>query len=141
MSKYICFEQRQLARYSQGGYGPLKSVLADYLRASRMMSCSPRQIVIVNGSHQAIDLCARMLCDEKDRVWMEDPGYWGASNVLRANGLQIEPIAVDEQGISLPAGPGFAAAPDLRLALEPVPDRRGDVAEPAHQAAGTGRGA
>ena len=105
MAKYICFEQRQLARYSQGGYGPLKAVLADYLRASRMMSCSPRQIVIVNGSHQAIDLCARMLCDEKDRVWMEDPGYWGASNVLRANGLEIEPIAVDEQGISLPADP------------------------------------
>ncbi len=105
MSRYICFEQRHLARYSQGGYGPLKSVLAEYLRASRMMSCSPRQIVIVNGSHQAIDLCARMLCDEKDRVWMEDPGYWGASNVLRASGLQIEPIAVDEQGISLPADP------------------------------------
>lgn len=105
LSKYVCFEHRQLARYGHGGYGPLKAVLAEYLRVSRMMSCSPRQILILNGSHQAIDLCARMLCDEKDRVWMEDPGYWGASNVLRANGLHIEPIPADDQGMSLPADP------------------------------------
>lgn len=105
MSKYTCLEHRQLARYGHGGYGPLKAVLAEYLRVSRMMSCSPRQIVILNGSHQAIDLCARMLCDEKDRVWMEDPGYWGASNVLRASGLHIEAIPVDEQGMSLPVDP------------------------------------
>jgi GntR family transcriptional regulator/MocR family aminotransferase len=101
LSKYIRFEQRHLARYSQGGYEPLKDVLADYLRASRMMSCSPRQILIMNGSHQAIDLCARMLCDQNDHVWMEDPGYWGASNVLRANGLTIDPVPVDDEGISI----------------------------------------
>ena len=111
LAKYICPEYRQLARYGHGGYGPLKAVLAEYLRASRMMSCSARQILILNGSHQAIDLCARMLCDEKDRVWMEDPGYWGATNVLRANGLQIEAIAVDEQGMSLPSAP--ASSPRL----------------------------
>ncbi|TLD45741.1 MAG: HTH-type transcriptional regulatory protein GabR [Accumulibacter sp.] len=105
LAKYTNFEHRHLARYGHGGHGPLKAALAEYLRASRMMSCSPRQILIVNGSHQAIDLCARMLCDEKDRVWMEDPGYWGASNVLRASGLQLEPIPVDEQGMAPPAAP------------------------------------
>lgn len=112
LAKNIRFEQRHLARYSHGGYGPLKAVLADYLRASRHMNCSPRQILILNGSHQAIDLCARMLCDVADRVWMEDPGYWGANNVLRANGLQIEALAVDEEGISLPP-PGASAPPRL----------------------------
>ena len=112
LSKHLRFEQRHLARYSHGGYGPLKAVLADYLRAARMMTCSPRQILILNGSHQAIDLCARMLCDDGDRVWMEDPGYWGASNVLRANGLRIDPIPVDDQGISLPA-PDSASPPRL----------------------------
>jgi GntR family transcriptional regulator/MocR family aminotransferase len=116
LSKYISHEHRQLARYSHGGYGPLKAVLAEYLRASRMMSCSPRQILVLNGSHQAIDLCARMLCDDKDRVWMEDPGYWGASNVLRAAGLQIEPIPVDDQGLSLPSSP---ASPPRLIFVSP----------------------
>jgi GntR family transcriptional regulator/MocR family aminotransferase len=112
LAKNIRFEQRHLARYSHGGYGPLKAALADYLRASRRMSCSPRQILILNGSHQAIDLCARMLSDHGDHAWMEDPGYWGASNVLRANGLQIAPIPVDDEGLSLPP-PGAPAAPRL----------------------------
>jgi Transcriptional regulators containing a DNA-binding HTH domain and an aminotransferase domain (MocR family) and their eukaryotic orthologs len=112
LAKNIRFEQRHLARYSHGGYGPLKAVLADYLRASRRMSCSPRQILILNGSHQAIDLCARMLCDSGDQAWMEDPGYWGASTVLRANGLQIAPIPVDDEGMSLPP-PGAPATPRL----------------------------
>ncbi|TVT78764.1 MAG: PLP-dependent aminotransferase family protein [Denitromonas halophila] len=102
LSKNVRFEQRHLARYSQGGYGPLKVALANYLRASRMMACTPQQILILNGSHQAIDLCARMLCDPGDRVWMEDPGYWGARNVLRANGLSLVPIPVDEEGINPP---------------------------------------
>lgn len=112
LAKYVRFEQRHLARYSQGGYEPLKVVLADYLRASRMMSCSPRQILIMNGSHQAIDLCARMLCDPDDHVWMEDPGYWGASNVLRADGLTIDPVPVDDEGISIPDA-GATASPRL----------------------------
>lgn len=112
LSKYVRFEQRHLARYSQGGYEPLKVVLADYLRASRMMNCSPRQILILNGSHQAIDLCARMLCDPNDHVWMEDPGYWGASNVLRANGLTIDPVAVDDEGLSIPTA-GATTSPRL----------------------------
>ena len=99
LSKNLCFEQRHLARYSQGGFGPLKSALADYLRVSRMMHCSPAQILILNGSHQAIDLCARMLCDPGDAVWMEDPGYWGARNVLRANGLELVPVPVDVDGM------------------------------------------
>ena len=111
LSKNIRFEQRHLARYSHGGYGPLKVALSEHLKASRMMSCSPQQILILNGSHQAIDLCARMLCDAGDRVWMEDPGYWGARNVLRANGLELVPVPVDHEGIV----PSRGRAADPRL--------------------------
>lgn len=77
VAKQMRLEQRHLAQYGYGGYGPLKLVLAEYLRVTRMMSCSPQQILILNGSHQALDLCARMLADVGDVAWMEDPGYWG----------------------------------------------------------------
>ncbi|THF67557.1 PLP-dependent aminotransferase family protein [Pseudothauera nasutitermitis] len=100
VAKHLRHEQRHLAQYGYGGYGPLKAVLADYLRVTRMMSCSPRQIMIVNGSHQALDLCARLLCDAGDTVWMEDPGYWGARNVLSASDLTVAPIRVDADGLA-----------------------------------------
>lgn len=100
VSKQMRHEQRHLAQYGYGGYGPLKAVLADYLRVTRMMACSPQQIMILNGSHQALDLCARMLGDAGDKAWMEDPGYWGARNVMTAADLEIKPIPVNAQGIA-----------------------------------------
>ena len=100
VSKQMRLEQRHLAQYGYGGYGPLKTVLADYLRVTRMMACSPQQIMILNGSHQALDLCARLLGDVGDTVWMEDPGYWGARNVLAAADLAIKPVPVDANGIA-----------------------------------------
>ncbi|UCE32129.1 MAG: PLP-dependent aminotransferase family protein [Burkholderiales bacterium] len=111
VARQIRHERRQLAHYGFGGYGPLRQALAEYLRVTRMMSVRPQQILILNGAHQAIDLCARMLCDEGDSVWMEDPGYWGARSVLDACGLSIDPVAVDEQGM------------DASAALEPSAPR------------------
>ncbi|HET6719890.1 MAG TPA: PLP-dependent aminotransferase family protein, partial [Rhodocyclaceae bacterium] len=112
VGKYLHEESAPLLHYAHGGYGPLKVALAEYLRVTRMMSCDPRQILVVNGSHQALDLCARMLCDVGDRVWMEQPGYWGASNVLRATGLDLVPIPLDERGMA-PSAEDWASPPRL----------------------------
>lgn len=100
LAKYLRVEQSHLLNYSHTAYGPLRVALANYLRVTRMMHVDPRQVVIVNGSHQAIDLCARMLADDGERAWIEDPGYWGARNVLAAAGLQVTPIPVDDKGIA-----------------------------------------
>jgi GntR family transcriptional regulator / MocR family aminotransferase len=112
VAKHLNTGEAALLHYAHGGYGPLKVALAEYLRVTRMMSCHPRQILVVNGSHQAFDLCARMLCDVGDRVWMEQPGYWGASNVLRAAGLDLVPIPLDEGGIA-PTEDDWARPPRL----------------------------
>ncbi|WP_085315656.1 MocR-like pyridoxine biosynthesis transcription factor PdxR [Derxia lacustris] len=101
-----------LMQYGHGGYGPLKVALAEYLNVTRMLQCSPRQIVIINGSHQAFDLCARMLCDHGDLAWVEEPGYWGARNVLRAAGLRLQAVPLDERGIA-PTDAHWATPPRL----------------------------
>ncbi len=100
VGKYLGTEQSHLLNYAHTGFGPLKVALANYLRVTRMMPVDPKQVIILNGSHQAIDLCARMLADHGDRVWIEDPGYWGARNVLSAAGLEVTPIALDAKGIA-----------------------------------------
>ena len=85
---------------SSTGYWPLKQVLAEYLHVVRAVNCRPEQIIVTSGIHQSLDLCARMLADAGDRVWLEDPCYWGARNVLQAAGLRIEPIPVDGEGLA-----------------------------------------
>ena len=112
VGKYINLDNARLFDYAHSGYGPLKVAIAEYLRVTRMMSCDPRQILVVNGSHQAIDLCARLLSDVGDRAWIEDPGYWGARNVLEAAGLDVAPIPLDERGIAPTAG-DWATPPRL----------------------------
>lgn len=51
--------------------------MADYLKVARSVQCDADQIIITEGIHQAIDLVSRALSDIGDRVWIEDPAYWG----------------------------------------------------------------
>ncbi|HEX7641269.1 MAG TPA: PLP-dependent aminotransferase family protein [Burkholderiaceae bacterium] len=86
--------------YAQGGgHMPLREALAEYLKIARSVECQPEQVVVTAGIHQSIDLCLRLLSDPGDLAWVEDPGYWGTRNLLRASGLQIRPIAVDAEGM------------------------------------------
>ncbi|MFJ1259198.1 PLP-dependent aminotransferase family protein [Cupriavidus sp. CuC1] len=100
--------QEQLGYGTRHGCPPLKRALAQYLALARGVDCSPEQIVVTQGSHQAIDLCARLLADPDDVVWVEDPGYWGARSVFRAAGLKVEAVPVDAQGMQPSAAPQTA---------------------------------
>ena len=102
-----------LLTYSKaGGYLPLRSAIAEYLRLARSVNCSAENVLITNGIHQSIDLIAKLLGDAKDRAWVEDPGYWGTRSVLRALDMQPIGIPVDEEGMNfaaqLDAPPGQA---------------------------------
>ena len=141
IAKYLVPEQSRLLQYTHLGYGPLKVALANYLRVTRMMSVDPKQIVIINGSHQGIDLCTRMLADPGDRVWIENPGYWGARNVFRAAGQTVVPIQLDEKGLA-PTEEDWSQPPRL-IFVSPSSqyptgtvlslDRRLELLEHAHQ--------
>lgn len=87
-----------------GGAEPLKKALAEYLQIARGVKCNPEQILITEGVHQAIDLAGRTLVNPNDCVWMEDPGYWGISNVMLMNSeLQLIGCPVDAEGMTMPA--------------------------------------
>jgi GntR family transcriptional regulator/MocR family aminotransferase len=83
------------------GYRPLREAIAGYLGSSRGVHCSPAQIAIVSGVHQGLDILARALLKPGDAVWMEDPGYFGATAVFRNAGAKIIPVPVDEHGLSV----------------------------------------
>lgn len=85
---------------SAGGYAPLRRAIADYLRVFRSVQLDADQVIVTSGTQQSLELCARLLADHGDTVWVEDPAYWGAVKAFMASGLSLHPVPVDEQGIS-----------------------------------------
>ena len=96
-----------------GGCPPLQQALADYLRVARSVDYTPDQILITAGTHQALDLLAKMLCDPGDVAWIEEPSYWGIRNVLSVNGVETHPVEVDENGMNPPESAPESRAPKL----------------------------
>ncbi len=96
------------------GYRPLREAVAEHLRVYRGVVGSADQVVIGAGTMQILSLLASLLLKEGDAVWMEDPGFFGATRVLRSLGAQLVPVPVDHAGIDVEAG--IAAAPDARMA-------------------------
>jgi GntR family transcriptional regulator / MocR family aminotransferase len=84
------------------GYRPLREAVAAYLQASRGVRGDARQIAIVSGAQQALDLVTRVLVNAGDRVGIEDPGYPGAALVFAACGARISTVPVDEEGMTVP---------------------------------------
>ena len=81
------------------GHDALRDTIASYLARSRAVRCQAEQIVIVNGSQQALDFCARVLVDVGDRVAIEEPGYQGARQLFAAVGATVYPVPVDADGL------------------------------------------
>ena len=87
-----------------GGYRPLREAITHYIAMSRGVRCSPDQVLVVSGVQQALDLIARVLLKPDEPVWMEDPGYFGASIAFGTVGARMIPVPVDEQGLNVGAG-------------------------------------
>jgi GntR family transcriptional regulator / MocR family aminotransferase len=101
-----------LAHGDAMGYLPLRKAIAEYLGVTRSVRCDASQILITNGSQQGLLLCAHVLLDVNERVWMEDPGYPGAHQAFRAAGARMVPVPVDREGLSVAVG--SRRGPDAR---------------------------
>jgi GntR family transcriptional regulator / MocR family aminotransferase len=87
--------------YAEGaaGYPQLRSEIARYVSRLRAVRCRAEQVIVVNGSQQALDLCARLLLEAGDDVAMENPGYRGAHRVFTACGTRLHPLSIDGDGV------------------------------------------
>jgi GntR family transcriptional regulator / MocR family aminotransferase len=107
--------RRWLVYGDPAGYRPLREAIADHLRSARAVSCSWERVVVVSGSQQALDLCARVLLDPGDEAWVEEPGYPGAKGAFSGAGAKLVPVPVDGEGLDVAAGERLA--PGARLAF------------------------
>jgi GntR family transcriptional regulator / MocR family aminotransferase len=97
------------------GLEAFREAICTYLRASRAVRCEPSQIMVVSGSQQALDIATRVLLDEGDAAWVEEPCYPLARSILAGAGCRVVPVPVDEEGLDVTAGQ--RAAGDARAAF------------------------
>ncbi|MFH7030699.1 MAG: aminotransferase class I/II-fold pyridoxal phosphate-dependent enzyme [Heteroscytonema crispum UTEX LB 1556] len=97
LSRYCCSNLTWLD-YSIDplGYKPLREAITLYLSSSRAVKCDPHQVLIVNGTQQALDLIMRLLFEPNDVIALEDPGYLSARLIFQTHGAKLLPITVDE---------------------------------------------
>jgi GntR family transcriptional regulator / MocR family aminotransferase len=101
LSRYSCSNLTWLD-YSTDplGYKPLREAIARHL-SSRAVKCDSEQVLIVNGTQQALDLIMRLLIEPGDVIALEDPGYLSARLIFQTHGAKLLPISVDESGLHL----------------------------------------
>ena len=91
--------QQHLYYGATAGELQLREELQAYLLRARGLECTADQILILHGTQQALELCARVLVDPGDHVVMEEPCYLMARRTFESVGANIIATPVDEQGV------------------------------------------
>lgn len=87
------------------GYRPLRESVVRHVRAARSIECEVDQVMITQGSQQALDFAARLLVSPGDVAWVEDPGFLWGRGALIAAGARIQAVPVDAAGMTVPRLP------------------------------------
>jgi 2-aminoadipate transaminase len=82
------------------GYLPLKEFLCDWL-SRRAIVCRPENMMLTNGSQQALDLLGKVLLNPNDQVLVEDPTYLGAIQAFNAYEARYATVPMDDEGLRI----------------------------------------
>jgi len=83
------------------GLAELRQQIATFLGATRGMSVSPEQILIVAGCQQGMAIAAHLLVGNGTPTAVEAPCYRGAVFLFESYGARIIPAPVDSEGIQV----------------------------------------
>ena len=83
------------------GAEPLRQAIADYVNLERGARATADQVLVLSSTRQALYLCAQVLADAHGPILMEDPGYFGARKAFEMAQLQVIPVPVDADGLSI----------------------------------------
>ena len=94
--------QRALQYGLTEGYGPLKEALAERM-GKYGLTAGPTNILLTNGSQQALDLIGRVFIGPGDVIVTGKPTYLGALQAWRVYGPRIIGVPVDDEGMEMDA--------------------------------------
>ena len=81
------------------GLPDLREAIAAHLNRVRGLNVNTEDIIITNGSQQALALLIQLLINPTDPVVLENPSYTGAQAAVQTTGGRIISAPVDENGI------------------------------------------
>jgi GntR family transcriptional regulator/MocR family aminotransferase len=87
------------------GHAGLREAIAGHIGVSRGVRATADDIVVTNGTQQAVDLIARVLLAPGDQVAVEDPCYGPPWRLLQTLGAKVTGVPVDDQGMLVEAIP------------------------------------
>lgn len=104
----------------EAGDGVFRHRLADFITGHYKVAVSAENIFITGGASHALDFLCAQLTQPGDVVFVEDPTYFLALNILQDYHLTIIPIATDENGL-IPAALAAAAQQHTAKFLYTIP--------------------
>ncbi len=87
------------------GYGDaagapgLRNALASWVRRSRGLEIEADHVLVTAGAQQAFELLAQTVLAPGDTIAFEEPGYEPARRAFQVNGVDVQPVAVDRDGM------------------------------------------
>jgi GntR family transcriptional regulator/MocR family aminotransferase len=112
------------------GEESLRAAIAHHVGLARGIRATAENIVVTNGTQQAIDLIGRTLLRSGDQVAVEDPGYGPPVRLLSSMGARVRSVPVDNEGLvvdEIPPGTRLVyvtPAHQLPLGMTMSPSRR-----------------
>ncbi|PSJ40059.1 aspartate aminotransferase [Zobellella taiwanensis] len=94
------------------GFGPLREYIAERYRTQHGLQVSPDNILITNGSQQALDLIGKVLVNEGDDLIIEEPGYLGAIQALSVYQPNFRGVSLNDDGPDLAELDALLAEPN-----------------------------
>ncbi|WP_068638662.1 PLP-dependent aminotransferase family protein [Thauera butanivorans] len=83
------------------GVEALRRAIADHVNLERGGHATAERVLVLTSSQQAMTLCAHVLLDPGERIFIEDPVYHGARKAFDAAGLRCVPVPLDGQGMQV----------------------------------------
>lgn len=81
------------------GMEQLRRAIAAYVNLERGARATPERVLVLTSTQQALTLCAQVLLDAGERIFIEDPVYHGARKAFDAAGLECVPVPLDADGL------------------------------------------
>src|SRR6266540_6974345 len=82
------------------GHPRLRAAIAHHVYVSRNVCATSEDVLVTNGSQQAMDLAARVLLEPRARVAVEEPGYTTPRLLFASLGAGVP---VDREGLVVDA--------------------------------------
>lgn len=85
------------------GFLPLRQKIAKRMNSVYKTDLNEENILMTNGSQQALDLIGRLFCNHGDTIVVEKPTYLGAIMAFNLTEVNYQEVDMDQEGMDIAA--------------------------------------